>query len=621
MESPTGEIASAVAGRGSIVDYARSSSTYDSTSRQPIPNSGTLEAELLNGRILNETLQSLLPGQTLHIDGTYHLMGGIVAYNLKNITIILDGTLKFSKRTRQWPTSSRQRDGRTVLECIHLIEPKHIILTSSYSLPDGGGILDGSGAAWWGLPFIGYARHQEDRPRLLRVTQGENVVMEKWLLLNSPYWATLFEFMNGLTIRYVGIVARRTSSEGHSLLDLSAFNTDGLDVSGRNVHVHDCNIRTQDDIIAVKDGPVVHDDHFFPDQETKISENMLFERINGTGLGLTIGSIGNWSHVRNVTFRHCYLPRSYKGIYLKFNRKSRNASLIEDVLFEDIVLDEPEQYPIWIGPAQQADSVNICRANPCSLCWPLLPGTKCKGETNGTYSKIVLRNIRVTRPKQGGGVIMGAGSNPMKEIVFDGVKVNACGPLHYEGAIDDSFPLLPSTVPVDVHIQGFRIMLFVGAILVIWTAKRALSWALSRKFCHPLRVRGRTERAAALAACAGILVLCPTIWFVYITLKIRRPNQYFVCEGADGIALGDTNPVPHCFEDRTNQAQTVPMLCPDLIWHDPVFGSALYGLSVSALCAMPVVYICFVRRKDAVFNSVEMAQLFNGPSEDGAHAD
>ena len=49
------------------------------------------------------------------------------------------------------------------------------------------------------------------------------------------------------------------------------------------------------------------------------SEHMVFERINASGLGLTIGSIGE-GIVRNVTFRHCYLYNTVKGLYMKFRR-------------------------------------------------------------------------------------------------------------------------------------------------------------------------------------------------------------------------------------------------------------------------------------------------------------
>jgi polygalacturonase len=155
--------------------------------------------------------------------------------------------------------------------------------------------------------------------------------------------------------------ARRLSDswdDGRNLIDLTAFNTDGFDVTGNNVWIHDCNIWNQDDCIAVKDG----------------SQNMLFERINASGVGLTIGSIGG-STVRNITFRDCHMHHTFKGIYLKF-REDTNG-LIADVLYENIFMDTPEQWPIWIGPAQQADSSDLCAAHPCSLCWPTLPGAQC----------------------------------------------------------------------------------------------------------------------------------------------------------------------------------------------------------------------------------------------------
>jgi polygalacturonase len=134
-------------------------------------------------------------------------------------------------------------------------------------------------------------------------------------------------------------------------LDCHRFNTDGIDVSGHNVHVHDVDIWNQDDCIAVKDNKYSGD---------KISSNMTFERINASGLGLTIGSIGI-STVRNITFKDSYLYESYKGIYLKFRTPKNEGSIdedlhgiIEDILFSNITLESPEQWAIWIGPAQQA---------------------------------------------------------------------------------------------------------------------------------------------------------------------------------------------------------------------------------------------------------------------------
>lgn len=146
------------------------------------------------------------------------------------------------------------------------------------------------------------------------------------------------------------------------------------------------------------------------------SENMLFERIEASGLGLTIGSIGN-STVRNITFRDCHMHHTYKGIYLKF----RGPGVISDVLYENVMMDTPEQWPIWIGPAQQADSVDICKADPCSLCWPDIPFAECNMPDNASYLNITLRNITIINSSETG-VIIGSSTNPMQNILFDDVK-------------------------------------------------------------------------------------------------------------------------------------------------------------------------------------------------------
>ena len=154
------------------------------------------------------------------------------------------------------------------------------------------------------------------------------------------------------------------SHDKHTVVDLSAFNTDGFDVTGKNIWIHDCTVWNQDDSFCVKDG----------------TEDVVIENINASGVGLTIGSIA--SNVNNITFRNVHMHHTYKGIYMKF----RGGGTISNVLYENIIMDEPEQYPIWIGPAQQADSSNPCAAHPCSICWPDIPEAKCNDPTMDSTS-------------------------------------------------------------------------------------------------------------------------------------------------------------------------------------------------------------------------------------------
>jgi polygalacturonase len=239
-----------------------------------------------NTNLLNKLLNSLKPGDELIIPAqVYPVIGGIVAHNLKGVKIVIDGTLSFTSKRKEWP---KDKDGG-VAECIVFTNLVDSVITSNSR-----GVLDGNGHDWWG--FINYALFQEDRPRLLRIIKSRNVVVENLLLKDSPFWSFWATDSDGLIVRFVDVYAKRTDKKGRTLWDLGAFNTDGIDVTGRNVHIHDCNIECQDDCVAVKDN----------------SRDMLIERITCSGLGLVVGSIGA-SVVQNITFRDSVLPNTFKG--------------------------------------------------------------------------------------------------------------------------------------------------------------------------------------------------------------------------------------------------------------------------------------------------------------------
>eukprot|EP00211_Chloroparvula_japonica_P002559 CAMPEP_0119120582 /NCGR_PEP_ID=MMETSP1310-20130426/1558_1 /TAXON_ID=464262 /ORGANISM="Genus nov. species nov., Strain RCC2339" /LENGTH=437 /DNA_ID=CAMNT_0007110069 /DNA_START=89 /DNA_END=1402 /DNA_ORIENTATION=+ len=405
-----------------------SGTVYNFETLGGIPNDNSLDTENHNAELLNTTLSTTMqPGDTLVIPNTtFCVMGGILVDGLVDVTIQLDGTLSFSQRTRKWP---RNADGH-VMECMQFDNARNVRFTSS-----GEGTLNGNGADWWGKPGIGYLLRGENRPRLLNMHDGEHVLIERWFFLNSPYWTTSLAGMEDLEIRFSRIEARRDAAPGHNLYDLTAFNTDGFDVGGNNIWVHDCSVYNQDDCFCIKG----------------TSNNITFERIRASGLGLTIGSVGS-DTIRNVTFRDAYMPQTVKGIYLKFN--GAGNGLVEDVTYENIFIDEPSQYPIWIGPAQQSDASNPCNPNPCSLCWPQVPGSECTTPAGSQYRNIHLKNITVVNPKGSPGVLFGRFDLPMENIIFEDVYVKnpgdePFGPTYYCEGVDASTSVaLGSTYPV-----------------------------------------------------------------------------------------------------------------------------------------------------------------------------
>lgn len=364
-----------------------------------------------NGKALNATLASLQPGDTLVIPNkTFFVMGGVKVDNVKSVTIQIEGTIKYAANMKQWPRKEPIQKVDHLLSVLHCWGGdnwENVTFSSS-----GMGIMHGQGATWWGLPGVGYLSHGENRPKLINLNNAKNILFEKILFKDSPYWTFDMYNIDGLEVRYCSIDVRRTTDDGHGTIDMTAFNTDGFDVSGRNVWIHDSSVWNQDDCLAVK----AHDG--VP------SENMLFERIEASGLGLTIGSIGAGSVVRNITFRDIHMHKTVKGIYSKFRAGPANVT---DITFENIVMDEPQQYAIWIGPAQQSDSSNLCAAHPCSICWPKTPFSKCNAPDEGFYSNILLKNITVNSALKSPGLLMGGKTTPMRGVVFEDVKFNNPG--------------------------------------------------------------------------------------------------------------------------------------------------------------------------------------------------
>ena len=387
-----------------------------------IPNDASAAAS--NAAALQFALNNNATNATLRFDAnqTFYFHHGIVATNLQNARLEIDGTWRFVR-------SDIPADAfpHPFPACIAVVDSRNVTLTTS-SISGPRGVIDGQGSQWWGIPLIGYLQVVENRPRLLRFNTTQDLLIERLVLQDSPYHGLYLDNVNRVQVRYVSIVARRTTQDGHSWIDLTAFNTDGIDVSGTNVWVHDVDIWTQDDCIAVKD--VNHDTDLNggPPQ----TANMTFERINATGLGFVIGSILG-TRVHNITFRNSYLYKPVKGIYLKtakrvdFFRDRNRTALIENVLYQNITMVSPMQWPIWIGPAQQADNRNPCHPNPCSLCWPMTPGSKCNVVPRQVVRNVTLQNVGIYNPRMATGVLMGNAANPLTNIVFDNVRVTMAG--------------------------------------------------------------------------------------------------------------------------------------------------------------------------------------------------
>ena len=230
-----------------------------------------------NTKIVNILLNTMLqPNDTLLIPYSYHFWfnGGIFASSIQSITIQIDGAIHFQYDREHWPTVN---DTDHVLGAMRIADSKDIRITSSYQTQKG--MINGHGAHWWGAEQ--YCIHKENRydfmsfiivhhpfcllnesviiinlflrPKLLRICNTTDIVIEYIFFKDSPKWTVHLEDVKNVEVHHVNISAKRDENkDDHDLLELTAFNTDGFDVSGENVWIHDVDIWTNDDCIAVK---------------------------------------------------------------------------------------------------------------------------------------------------------------------------------------------------------------------------------------------------------------------------------------------------------------------------------------------------------------------------------
>src|SRR5688572_26114871 len=183
----------------------------------------------------------------------------------------------------------------------------------------GRGTIDGRGQMWWEL----MRKLDLFRPRLIRLVDCRNVLVEGVTLTNSPSWTLNPLACDTVTIR--GVIIRNPPDSP---------NTDGINPdSCRNVHISDCHIDVGDDCVTIKSGS--EEDGR---RQHRACENITVTNctmIHGHG-GVVIGSEMSGG-VRNVVISNCTFVGTDRGIRIKARRGRGGA--VEDLRVSNIVMD------------------------------------------------------------------------------------------------------------------------------------------------------------------------------------------------------------------------------------------------------------------------------------------
>eukprot|EP00039_Didymoeca_costata_P013631 m.210786 g.210786 ORF g.210786 m.210786 type:complete len:459 (-) comp15826_c0_seq12:994-2370(-) len=395
--------------------------------------------EARNNRLaINTVLQAAQPFDTILVPPSlnFYIIGGLYVTGKTQLTLEIVGNLTAVADFYGWTTENNKYS--------HFLE----INNSTYINLQGRGLIDGSGQPWWLRYTLGdcglnlpknKSAYCPGRPKLVVISQSQNVLVEDLTLMNSPSFNLLLDVVKSAEVRRVVVntdiselqklkaqrtefLSKTTNVNHFRGLQPEDLNTDGIDASGRDIHIHDCIVHNDDDSIAIK-----------PQDSTGLfstcSENMLIENMVLVGFGASIGSVPphpNHNCVRNITFRNITMPKTGKGIYVKSNPScdGNSTAEISNILYENVYITEPRWWSIWIGPQQQHEPGKALE-DKCALDYPIQKHCPTQGCVD--FRNITLRNIYVHQPLLSPGIILGNATNPMKNILFDNVVVTMSG--------------------------------------------------------------------------------------------------------------------------------------------------------------------------------------------------
>lgn len=189
------------------------------------------------------------------------------------------------------------------------------------------------------------------RPETILFRDCREVHMRDLTVRHSSFWT--IHLLRCDDVRIEGLSIRNR---------LDRINTDGIDPDGcRRVHIRDCDIEAGDDCIVIKstEGDAVEDISI---------ENC---RLRTTCAALKVGTetFGSFTRIR---FANCSIEDSEMafGIFLK------DGGSIDDVLAENLTIDSPGEFPLFIDHTPRFD-----------------------GESKeGRLGSISLRDLRITSP-------------------------------------------------------------------------------------------------------------------------------------------------------------------------------------------------------------------------------
>jgi len=374
-----------------------------------IPDVTSISVAEYNSEIIEyafyNNYEVIIPNKTYTIYPVY-------VNNISDIYFQIDGTLVAQTNIKKWPTA---KSGRS----LHMFDFEYV---NNITIT-GNGLVDGKGYKWWKSVLLGYP---DTRGHMFKFSVCKDILIENIHVKNSPMYHFDLMDIENLIVRYVDIWVDTTKQKElykkNNMWDilnnmpLYPLNTDGIDPKGKNVHIYNMTVRNYDDVVAVK--PANSGDYY-----TDCTENILVENIDVTySTGMAIGTVpphNQTNCIKDVIFRNINFKLPFKAIYIKTNPGDNGLGLIENIIYDNITIDRPLWYSIYIGPQQQKQPDG---SGPGCMFYPLNPD--CPTEPRVSIKDIILKDVKSDNGLLLPGIIRCNETNPCDNFMFDNVNVS-----------------------------------------------------------------------------------------------------------------------------------------------------------------------------------------------------
>ncbi len=369
-----------------------------------------------NSKAFEEALRE--PGVTVSVPAGIWLTGPITLKSDTTLIIEYGAVLKFIPEPERYLPVYTRWEG---VRC-YAMHPLIYAENAENVTVEGGGVIDGSGRAWWNIlwdkkkrgagpekdyekrlavlnpgyekdPSGGGGRQMQFlRPAFVQFNRCRNVTLRGIKVIESPFWTIHPIFSDNVTIDSITIFNPADSP-----------NTDAIDVdSCTNVTIRGCYINVGDDGICIKSG--AGEDGLRADSPTHdvLVDSCTVSSAHG---GAVIGS-ETAAGIKDVVFSNCNFIGTDRGIRIK-TRRGRGG-LIENLTFRNISVDGclcPFTFNMYYKCGATDEGLFSLDPLPVSADTPRI-------------RNILIENVTATGCRSSAGFIVGLPESPIEGVVI-----------------------------------------------------------------------------------------------------------------------------------------------------------------------------------------------------------